>query len=860
MVIEKVRALRGPNLWTRKTALELDCVLSDDEQDAWSILGLRARLLAALPTLSDWAREASSPNLAQVLAQVVLELQRQARCPVGFVGGAKAVEARRYLVAVEYSEEAVGRLAVDEAQELYRSIREGRDYDVAAAVERLRTLDEDVRLGPSTGSIVRAALERGIPVMRLNEHSLVQLGFGARRRLIQAAETDQTPAIAEAIAQDKELTKRLVRAVGVPVPEGMVVGAEEEAVEAARALGYPVAVKPRHGNQGRGVTCGIRCEEELRSAFRVAREIEASVIVERHVPGDDYRILVIGGKVVAAARRTPPEVHGDGRRTIRELVEEANRDPRRSEGHANSLSRIRLDDVARQFLLRQGLTFDSVPPAGATIRLRGNANLSTGGMATDVTDLVHPEVAWAAVEAALAVGLDIAGVDVVCERIDRPLGEQGGALVEVNAAPGLRMHLDPSEGTPRPVGKAICDLLFQPGENGRIPIVTVTGTNGKTTTTRMIAHILSGKGLNVGMTCSDGIYVGGKRIEAGDCSGPGSARAILKNPTVEAAVLESARGGLLREGLAFDKADVGVVTNIGTGDHLGLAYLRSVEELAVLKRVVVQNVSENGWAVLNAMDPRVVAMAPHCPGRVCFFAWDKESPVVREHCSKGGRGLFADRGDRVAVEGGREQRRIPLAQVPLTQGGALRFQSENAMAAIGAAWCLGLPWEVVEAGARTFRSDSRTVPGRFNVYSYRGATVIADYGHNPDAIAALVEAAMVYRAKRRLVMISGAGDRRDCDLMAMTHMLGEEFDEVVLYEDACNRGRKDGEVMALLRKGLEGTSRAQAVTELRGEFKAIDFSLGRLSPGDLGLLLIDQVDAALAFLERRIEEVQGRAA
>ncbi len=862
MTIEKMRALRGPNIWSRRPVVEAEVVVEEDEEDAWSLSGFRERLVALLPSLPAWpSPEQGSWSLADVLGQAALALEVVAGCPVSSGRAGRAVAPGRYLVAVEYSEEAVGRLALEEALALCRAVRAGEPFDVAAAVRRLRILDEDVRLGPSTGSIVRAALERGIPIMRLNDESLVQLGWGARRRLIRAAETDCTRAIAEGIAQDKELTKRLLRAVGVPVPAGRPVTDEEDALEAAAEYGYPVVVKPRHGNQGRGVTTEVPDAEELRVAYRNARAVEAEVLVERHVPGNDFRVLVVGERVVAAARRDPPEVVGDGRRTIRQLVEEVNADPRRTEGHATSLSCIRLDDVAIAFLARHGQTPDSVPGAGQRVRLRGTANLSTGGTATDVTDLVHPEVARASVDAARVVGLDVCGVDLVCGRIDRPLDEQGGAVVEVNAAPGLRMHLDPSEGTPRPVGRAIVDLLFPPGETGRIPLVTVTGTNGKTTTIRLIAHILARTGRTVGMTCSDGIYVGGRRIEVGDCSGPRSARAILQNPVVDTVVLESARGGILREGLAFDQADVAVVTNIGTGDHLGLDYLRSVEELAVLKRVVVQNVAPEGTAVLNAADPHVAPMALVCPGRVTFFARDRAHPVLAGHIAGGGRALFVDQGDIVAVEGTFEHR-IPLARIPLTQGGALRFQTENALAAIGAAWGLGVAWGVLEDALGCFVSDSKTTPGRFNVYSFRhappapgpglaaaGATIIADYGHNPDAIAALVEAADAFPARRRLVMLSGAGDRRDCDLMAMARILGDAFDEVILYEDACNRGRKDGEVLALLRKGLEGAARVEAVTEVRGEFHAIERSIGRLRAGDLGLLLIDQVDEAIAFLE-----------
>ncbi len=860
MTIEKVRALRGPNVWSRRPAVEAEVVLSDEEEDPWNLEGLEARLRALLPSLPPWPDPGSKHwSLAHVLGQVALRLEIEAGCPVSFARTSPAVAPNTHLVAVEYSEEAVGRLALEEALRLCQAARAGEGFDVQEVVRRLRALDQDVRLGPSTGAIARAALERGIPVMRLNDASLVQLGWGARRRLIQAAETDRTGAIAEGIAQDKELTKRLLRAVGVPVPEGRPVRDEQDALQAAAEIGYPVVVKPRHGNQGRGVTTGVRDPDELRTAYRCARAIEAEVLVERHLPGDDFRVLVVGERVVAAARRDPPEVVGDGRRTIQELVDEVNSDPRRTDGHATSLSRIRLDEVALAFLARQGRSPQSVPGAGERVRLRGAANLSTGGTATDVTDLVHPEVARAAVDAARMVGLDICGVDLVCERIDRPLEEQGGGVVEVNAAPGLRMHLDPSEGTPRHVGRAIVDLLFPPGETGRIPLVTVTGTNGKTTTIRLVAHILARSGLKVGMTCSDGIYVDGRRIEVGDCSGPRSARAILQNPLVEAAVLESARGGILREGLAFDQADVAVVTNIGTGDHLGLNFLRSVEELSVLKRVVVQNVSPSGYAVLNAADPHVAPMAQVCPGRVIFFALDRAQDVLAGHLARGGRGLFVEGGNIVATEG-TFTHRIPLARVPFTLGGALRFQTENALAAVGAAWGLGVGWSVVEDALGSFQTDSKTTPGRFNVYSSNGSTIIADYGHNPDAVSALVEAMAAFPATRRLVMLSGAGDRRDCDLMKMARILGDAFDEVILYEDACNRGRKEGEVLAVLRKGLDGAKRVRSITEVRGEFHAIEVSLAHLHEGELGLLLIDQVDEALAFLEDLLAREPRQAA
>ncbi|MBL8490648.1 MAG: cyanophycin synthetase, partial [Rhodocyclaceae bacterium] len=494
---------------------------------------------------------------------------------------------------------------------------------------------------------------------------------------------------------------------------------------------------------------------------------------------------------------------------------------------------------------------ESVPPVGQRVVLRNNANLSTGGTATDVTDDVHPEVAARAVAAAQMIGLDICGIDVVCDSVLRPLEDQGGGVVEANAAPGLRMHLSPSYGKGRAVGEAIVGGMFPEGDDARIPVVAVAGTNGKTTTVRLIAHLLEGLGLRVGMTSTDGVYVQGQRIDTGDCSGPKSARNVLMHPEVDAAVFETARGGVLREGLAFDRCDVAVVTNIGLGDHLGLNYITTVEDLAVVKRVIVQNVARDGMAVLNAADPVVAAMADSCPGSVTFFAADVRHPVIASHRAQGGRVVFRDGDDIVAVEGGWEHR-LPLAGIPLTRGGAIAFQVDNAMAAIAAAWGLELDWEDIHQALATFVNDAKTAPGRFNVFDYRGATVIADYGHNPDAIQALVQAVETMPARRRSVVISGAGDRRDEDIRQQTQILGGAFDEVILYQDACQRGREDGEVLALLREGLADATRTSAVTEIRGEFLAIDTALAGLQPGDLCLILIDQIEEALEHISRRI--------
>jgi cyanophycin synthetase len=457
------------------------------------------------------------------------------------------------------------------------------------------------------------------------------------------------------------------------------------------------------------------------------------------------------------------------------------------------------------------------------------------------------------VAAALQVGLDIAGVDAVCETVTKPFEEQAGGIVEVNAAPGLRMHLQPSYGKGRAVGEAIVSTMFDDGDDGRIPVVAVSGTNGKTTTVRLIAHLIAQQGLRVGMTGTDGIYISGQRIDTGDCSGPRSARNVLMHPDVDAAVFETARGGLLREGLAYDRCDVAVVTNIGMGDHLGLSYINTVEDLAVLKSVIVRNVAPRGMAVLNAADPMVARMADACPGDVTYFAMDAAHPVLATHRAKGKRVVYVDGGSIVTAQGA-EETRYALSAIPLTRGGAIGFQVENAMAAIGAAWALNIDATTIRAGLATFVNDAGTAPGRFNVFDYKGATVIADYGHNPDAIAALTQAVETMPARRRSVVISGAGDRRDEDIRRQTEILGDAFDDVLLYQDQCQRGREDGEVLKLLREGLAGARRASHVDEIHGEFLAIDTALGRLQPGDLCLILIDQVDEALAHIGQRVAE------
>jgi cyanophycin synthetase len=851
MEVSRIRALRGPNLWSRHTAIE--AIVTCPAAECTLPPAVEQQLRRIFPEVGpiEGSRPGQIASMAHALEKVTLGLQSQAGCPVTFSRTTPTEVAGTYQVAVEYTEESVGRLALDLAEKLCQAALTGQGFNVEAALAQLHELDEDDRLGPSTGSIVDAAVARGIPFRRLTQGSLVQFGWGSKQRRIQAAEIDSTSAIAESIAQDKDLTKSLLHAAGVPVPLGRPATSPEQAWAIAQDIGLPVVVKPQDGNQGKGVTVNITEREAFDNAYKTA-ERYGTVMVEKYLPGHDYRLLVVGDKLVAAARREPPLVVGDGKHTVRELVDQVNADPRRGVGHATSLTKIRFDDIAIGRLHEQGLEPESVPEKGRRVILRNNANLSTGGTATDVTDEVHPQVMARVVAAAQMVGLDICGVDVVCESVQRPLEEQHGGIVEVNAAPGLRMHITPSYGKGRDVGQAVIDQMFPHGENGRIPVIAVTGTNGKTTTVRLTAHLIKAQGLRVGMTNTDGVYINGRQTDSGDCSGPRSARNVLMHPEVDAAVLETARGGMLREGLGFDRCKVAIVTNIGAGDHLGLNYITTLEDLSVLKRVIVLNVERDGMAVLNAADPAVVAMAPHCPGEVTFFALDVNQPALAAHRAQGKRVIYVD-DDAIVAQKGKQIFRIPLSQVPLTRNGQIGFQTENVLASIGAAWAVGVTWDAIAQGLATFISDIQGVPGRFNVFDYQGAMLIADYGHNPDAIQALVNAVSNMPANKRVAVISGAGDRRDEDIRDQTRILGEAFDDVVLYQDACQRGRADGEVIDLLRQGLHGAERTRHVEAIQGEFNAIDTALARLSPGDLCLILIDQVEESLAYITEKVK-------
>ena len=742
MELRTVRILRGPNVWANFPVIEALVDLQElDEVYSHQIPGFNDRLMAWLPGMIEhrcglgyrggfFERLRTGTLQGHILEHVTLELQDLCGLSVGFGKARDAGEPGVYKVVIQYEEEDLGRACLETAWRMLEAAREGTPFDVAAEIQALRSLADAVCQGPSTRAIVKAAWARRIPRRRIsNDSSLVVLGQGVKQRRILTAETDRTGAIASSIAKDKELTRSLLRGVGVPVPSGRPVESAEDAWEAAQELGLPVVVKPREGNHGRGVAAGLTTREQVIAGFETARKVRGGVLVERYVSGAEHRLLVVGGRMVAAYRGEPARVVGDGRSTVAQLVEELNRDPRRGDEMFYPLDRIELNEVARLTLAGEGHTPESVPGAGETVIVDHRADLCA-----DVTERVHPEVAARAVEAARVVGLDIAGLDVMAEDIGRPLEDQGGAIVEVNAGPGLGTHLRPAEGVARPVGEAIVEMLFPDGQDGRIPTVGVTGTNGKTTVTRLIAHIAADRGrVAVGMTCTDGIYLNGRRLEAGDCSGPKSAKAVLLNPTTEVAVLEAARGGIIREGLGFDRCHVGVVTNIGEGDHLGLGGISTVEQMALVKRTVVDIVLPTGYAVLKADDRLTAEMADHCRGGVIFFAQDGRDPVLARHLAEGKRGVYAEGGMIVLAEGSNQRRLVSLDQVPLTHLEPIRLK-------------------VGQADPSRRANEQQTMDNLELVAQFESAVgqCFEALGRDPKALEAYDKAAEAVRASRRL--------------------------------------------------------------------------------------------------------------
>jgi cyanophycin synthetase len=799
-------------------------------------------------------REDEGTWMGHILEHVAIELQNVAGEPVTFGKTRGTGQEGHYHVVYQYEQEDVGLEAGQLGLTLLHSLlpRElqpdgsvPKDFDFAAERDQFIRFAQRRALGPSTMALVRAAEERRIPWIRLNEQSLIQFGHGRFQQRIQATITSRTPHIAVELASDKEETNHLLGNLGLPVPRQRLVQSEDDAVDAAETVGYPVVVKPYNANHGRGISIHLTTEAQVREAYQVAREHSRSVIVESFITGEDHRMLVINGELVAVSKRVPGHVRGDGIHTIAQLVEQVNRDPRRGIGHEKVLTRLEFDHQAETLLAKKGYTPETIPADGEQVFLRSTGNLSTGGTATDMTDLVHPDNAEMAVRAVKAIGLDVGGVDFLTTDITESYKEVGGAICEVNAAPGFRMHMAPSEGRPRDVAGPVLDMLFPPGSPSRIPIAAVTGTNGKTTTARMLAHIQKLAGHHVGLTSTDGVYIDGQRTVSGDMTGPVATRMVLSDPKVDVAVLEIARGGLLRAGMGVRHCDVGAVLNVKS-DHLGLRGVGTLEDLAKVKRIVVEVARDT--AVLNADDPLVLKMADYTSAKhLCYVTTDPTHELVGEHIRAGGRGVVLEagiKGQMITIYD--HGAHIPLLWthlIPATLEGRAMHNVQNAMFAAAMAFSMGLKLEDIRHGLRTFDTTFFQAPGRMNIYDEHPFKVILDYGHNPAAVEAMCE--LVERlepAGRRLVVLAAPGDRRDEDIAEIARMAAGRFDRYLVRRDDSLRGRKPDEVPRMLRDGLLSAGvPADHIEVVPDEQVAIDTALREAQPGDLLLIFADAV-------------------
>jgi cyanophycin synthetase len=859
--VTRIRALRGPNYWRLAPVIACDIAMGPLEKaTSADIPGFISRLNSAIPSLESHKctrghrggfieRLNEGTHLPHILEHVALELQALIGSDVMFGRVVPSGDEGVWWLMVGYEEEQVGLQAMRDAIRIVRGCIAGDTLDVDEIVNDLLSLHESSRLGPSTGAIVEEARRRGIPVRRLNNYSLVQLGLGRNLHRIQATLTDSTSAIGVEIAQDKDDTKRVLEHIGLPVPKGDVARTVEGALEIADDIGYPVILKPLAANHGRGISGRLDDPEALRGAWDRSASHGSRIVVEQFAEGRDHRVLVVDGRVVAAAERVPAHVIGDGWRTITELIKVANRDPRRGVGHTKMLTRIPTDARTVDHLVLGGRTMDTVPADGEMVTLAATANLSTGGTSIDRTEEMHPDNVTACEMAAGVIGLDIAGIDILTPDISVPFRENRSVIIEVNAGPGIRMHTHPAEGEPRNVAAPIVDMLYPPGSEATIPVIAVTGTNGKTTTTRLIAHLFRVSENVVGFTTTDGTYLGNRRVIEGDMTGPFSANIILSNPTVDIAVLETARGGILRAGLGFDECDVGIVLNV-SADHLGLRGINTVEQLADVKGVVAAVVKREGHAVLNADDPLVYAMRDRTMADIVLFSTkpEGESAEFEQHLARNGIGARMEN-DTFVIRRGRL--RIPIAsvrEVPLMLGGGARFQQENILAAIATAYVQGMRYDDIRAGLLSFFPSPSLTPGRLNLMRVGKGRVLVDFAHNPAAIAGLMDFVHNLDAARRIGIITAPGDRRDEDLRTVGR-LSSRLDRVIVREDKYRRGREPGEISALIIEGLlEGGMADHQFEVIYNETEGLALAIGQMEDNDLVFVLADDVPAVLSQL------------
>ncbi|MFV8364624.1 cyanophycin synthetase [Flavobacterium sp. ZT3P35] len=867
MKIIKIQALRGPNIWSirRKKLIQMRLDLEEMEQFPTNkIDGFRERIETMFPSLIEhrcsegcrggfFSRVERGTWMGHVIEHIALEIQSLAGMETGFGRTRETKTPGTYNVVFSYTEENVGLFAAESSVAIAEALIAGTDYDLNADLQKMREIRERVRLGPSTGSIVEEAVSRDIPWIRLGTNSLVQLGYGINQMRFQATITCKTSSIAVDIACNKELTKKMLDMASIPVASGSICVNEDDLAETIKKIGYPIVLKPLDGNHGKGASINVTNWEDAVSGLAFAKEYSKRIIVEKFITGFDYRILVIDNKLVAAAKRVPAHVVGDGTATIQELITTTNLDPRRGYGHENVLTQIDVDRDTEDLLEKLGYTSATIPKIGEIVFLKSTANLSTGGTSVDVTDMMHPENIFLAERISRVIGLDVCGVDIMAENLTQPLKENGGVILEVNAAPGFRMHLAPSEGLPINVAAPVIDMLYPLGKSCRIPIIAVTGTNGKTTTTRLLAHIVKNNGFKVGFTTSDGIYIQNHMMEKGDTTGPLSAEYILKDPTVEFAVLETARGGILRSGLGFSLCDIGVITNIQE-DHLGLNDIHTLDDLARVKATVVKSIKKNGWAVLNGDDEHCIKIGQDLNCNVAYFSLSEDNDFIKKLCAEGKTVAVYENG-YITIKKGEWKIRIERAShVPLTLGGKAKFMIANVLAATLASYLWGFKTEDISLSLQTFIPSAAHSPGRMNIFEFKKFKVLIDFAHNASGYAGVEDYLQSVQATKKIGIIAGVGDRRDEDIKECAKIAGRMFDHIIIRQEKHLRGRTEAEINKLLLEGISESGRPVTHEIIPKEVEAIKHAINCAEEGSFITALSDVVTNAIEIVQEYLDK------
>ena len=867
MIIIEIKTLRGPNYWSnyRKKLIVMKLDLEELEQSPTDkIVGFSDRIQHLFPSMVEhrcsknyaggfFERVKEGTWMGHVIEHIALEIQTLAGMECGFGRTRGTGTKGHYNVVFSYMEESVGVFAAKASVKIAEALVKNEAYDLGSDIKTMREMRDRERFGPSTASIVNEAVARDIPFIRLDKDSLVQLGYGKNQVRFRATMTDRTSSIAVDLASNKDETKKMLEAAAIPVAKGMCIFYESEVDTAIDKIGFPLVFKPLDGNHGKGASINVKTPEEAKAAFEHAKKYSRKIIVEKFITGHDFRILVINHRFIAAALREPAHVIGDGKLTVQQLIDKENLDPRRGYGHENVLTEITVDKETHDQLIKQNLTLSSLLKKDEYCTLKGTANLSTGGTSTDVTDIVHPHNIFICERISRVIGLDICGIDIMATNLHEPLEENGGVVLEVNAAPGFRMHLAPAKGLPRNVAAPVIDMLYPPGKTCRIPIIAITGTNGKTTTTRLIAHIVKNNNYRVGFTTSDGIYVQNSMMTKGDTTGPLSAEFILKDPTVDFAVLETARGGILRSGLGFGKCDVAVVTNIQE-DHMGLSDIHTLKDMANVKGVVARAVKRDGYVVLNADNEYCAAISKTVKCNVAYFSMDENNPIIVEHCAAGGIAAIYENGFITIKKGEWKFRVEKASHIPLTFGGKVTFMIYNVLAATLASYVYGFKIEDIKMSLETFIPSAAQTPGRMNIFDFKEFKVLIDFAHNADGFRGIKEFLSTIDSPYKIGIITGTGDRRDDDIREMGRISAQMFDHIIIRQDKFLRGREADDIVRLLVEGILEVNPKQSYEYIPKEIEALKHAFSLATPGAFITALSDVIDNAIDLVQEYLDK------